>query len=273
MSAERRTVWERIASQPVFVLTSDQDWAPEWAVRRFLERLEPLGLPLHVFRTNPSPFYDGALAAGRIGQGWHPNFLPGSSHGSTIEEVLAYCKRHFPGARTVRTHCFAEDTFRWQALAAAGMIADSQFAALFQARLMPLVHFTGIVRLPVYFNDDVFSHLAGLSLSLDPIRATLFTPGLKILNFHPVWVACNMPGRDHYDHHRSRIFGSVAPAPGVIHEGRGTATVFEEILKEILSAGHPFERFEDLAIECSQFVRRTPEFSPAPAWLGRAGAV
>jgi len=209
-------LWERLASQPVFVLTSDQDWAPEWAVQRLLETPALGEVPLHVFRTNPSPILDAAVRARRIEHGWHPNFMPGSSHGATIPEVIEYCRKHFPGARTVRTHCYAEDTFHWQALAAAGIIADSQYAALFQAGLLPLVHFTGIVRLPVYFNDDAFYQLAAGSLALDVVRPTLFTPGLKILNFHPTFVACNTPSRMHHDRFRAQIFGSASPGPGVI---------------------------------------------------------
>ncbi len=37
------------------------------------------------------------LRPGRITQGWHPNFLPGSDHGDTPEQVIAYCRTQFPG--------------------------------------------------------------------------------------------------------------------------------------------------------------------------------
>src|SRR6266700_978763 len=100
-------LWGRVATEPVFVLTSDQDWAPEWAVSIFLEKIAKWRQPLHVFRTNPSHLLD-AIRKGLIDQGWHPNFMPGSSHGTTVEEVIQYCQQNFSGASTVRGHCFAE---------------------------------------------------------------------------------------------------------------------------------------------------------------------
>ena len=139
----------------MFVLTSDQDWAPEWAIERFVSEVRGYHLPLHIFRTNPSSTLDAVAKEGWIEQGWHPN-LPGSSHGDTIAAVISYCRKHFPGATTVRTHCFAEDTHQWTALAKAGIVADSQVVTFFQGHLLPLVHWTGILRFPVYFEDDVF---------------------------------------------------------------------------------------------------------------------
>ena len=176
--------WSPFLDEPVFALTADQDWAPEWAAESFLHELRTFGVPLHLFRTNPSHAFDSAVRSGEIEQGWHPNFLEGSSHGASIPDVVSYCSRNFPGATTVRSHCFAEDTFSWRALRSAGIVADSQLGTLFQGYLLPVVHWTRIIRLPVYFEDDTFFDLEE-SLNLDNIAPTLFTPGLKILNFHP----------------------------------------------------------------------------------------
>src|SRR6266700_6816063 len=108
-------LWGRVASEPVFVLTADQDWAPEWAIETFLQRLGKWQQPVHVFRTSPSRLLDEAVRDRVIEQGWHPNFMPGSTHGATIDEVVRSCERLVPGARTARAHCFAEDSFRIRA--------------------------------------------------------------------------------------------------------------------------------------------------------------
>ncbi|MFZ0805884.1 MAG: hypothetical protein WAN03_06860, partial [Candidatus Sulfotelmatobacter sp.] len=171
--AER--LWGRVASEPVFVLTGDQDWAPEWAIATYLEKIRQWGQLAHVFRTSPSALLDSALHAGVIDQGWHPNFMPGSTHGSTVDEVVQYCQRNFPGARTARCHCFAEDSYRTRALARAGIVADSQNPTPCQGYLLPMVHFTGILRLPVYLEDDV-AFSADPALSVDVFRKSLFTP-------------------------------------------------------------------------------------------------
>ena len=58
---DAQRLWGRVASEPVFVLTSDQDWAPEWAITTFLKKAKKWDQPLHVFRTSPSAVLDAAL--------------------------------------------------------------------------------------------------------------------------------------------------------------------------------------------------------------------
>jgi len=232
--------------RPVFAFTADQDWAPEWAAELFLAELRRFQIPLHIFRTNPSATFDRAVARGEAEQGWHPNFLAESTHGSSIAEVIEYCKRNFPGATTVRSHCYSEDSFSWRALREAGIEADSQLATRFQGHLLPLHHRTGIVRLPVYFEDDVFFDVHEDGLNLDAIAPTLFTPGLKILNFHPTFVGCNTPSREYHERMKPRIFAPGLTSEGLVWQGRGTMTVLRELLDRILSRGHRFQTFHSV---------------------------
>lgn len=259
-------LWGRIAAEPVFVLTGDQDWAPEWAVAAYLETFAKWSQSVHIFRTNPSPLLDDAAKARAIEQGWHPNFMPGSSHGSTVEEVVQYCQREFPGARTARAHCFAEDSFRIRALAKAGIVADSQNPTPCQGYLLPMVHPAGILRLPVYFEDDVAFDAAG-EFTIDVFRKTLFTPGLKILNFHPTFVGCNTPSLAHYNSVRGRVFGTSEPTEGMRWEGRGTANMLHEIMDQILSAGYRFWGLHSIVDELWSRVKEEPTLLPTGSLL------
>jgi len=255
-------LWGRVATEPVFVFTADQDWAPEWAIAAFLERVHRWGQPVHVFRTSPSLRLDDAARKGVVEQGWHPNFMPGSSHGSTVEEVVQYCQRVFPGARTTRCHCFAEDSYRMRALAKAGILADSQNPTPCQGYLLPMVHFTGILRLPVYFEDDVAFDAADRAFTVDVFRKSLFTPGLKILNFHPTFVGCNTPSLAHYNSVRAKVFDTVQPADGVCWNERGTANMLDELMSEILSAGHTFNSLHSIVNEMLRSIERAPDLLP-----------
>lgn len=255
-------LWGRVATEPVFVMTADQDWSPEWAIEIFLEHMRKWGLPAHVFRTSPSARLDQALEKGFISQGWHPNFMPGSSHGSTVDEVVEYCKRMFPGARTARAHCFAEDSFRMRALAEAGIIADSQNPTACQGYLVPTLHPAGILRLPVYFEDDLAFDAIDRRFTVDVFRESLFTPGLKILNFHPTFVGCNIPSLAQYNSVRGNIFGTTEPAEGVRWNGRGTANMFDELVSEILSSGYKFESFHSVVDELWVRVERNRNVFP-----------
>jgi hypothetical protein len=232
--------------KPFFAMTADQDWAPEWAAEVFLDELRRFHIPLHIFRTNPSAAFDGAVKAGEVEQGWHPNFLPGSSQGTSISEIVDYCKRHFPGASTVRSHCFAENTFSWRALRAAGIVADSQLGTLFQGHLLPVVHWTGIIRLPIYFEDDIFFEIDESELNLDALLPTLFTPGLKILNFHPTFVGCNTPSRSYHERWKDRIFAPDSTAAELRWGGRGTLIILRDLVERILANGYHFHRFQSI---------------------------
>jgi len=258
--------WGRISETPIFVLTSDQDWSPEWAISRFMEEVRNYRLPIHIFRTSPSRILDDAASRGEIEQGWHPNFDPGSSHGETVEAVIDYFKKHFPGQTTVRTHRFSEDSFRLLALRRAGVIADSQTVTRFQGYLTPVVHFSGIIRLPVYFEDDAFFQAAHPALSLTTIHSTLFTPGLKILNFHPTFVGCNVPSQPYYDEYRKEIFGGKEPLR--LFSGRGTLHVFRDMIEIILAEGYRFDTFHRVVSDAVEYIKRAPNLIPSNLFFG-----
>jgi len=262
-------LWAGLCDAPVYALTSDQDWAPEWALERLLEHAQAAGTPLHVFRTNPSPVLDAAAAAEEITQGWHPNFLPGSTHGATTEEVLAACRALVPQARTARSHCFREDTLTLRALAAAGIAVDSQPASMFQPGLVPLLHESGILRLPVFFEDDLFFRWLTPDLDLAPVLATLGSPGLKILNVHATFFACNVPSDAFYEQVRGRVFGSQAAAEGVVHSGRGTADALRELTAAVHAAGASFTSFEQLVSDVlARVAAQRAELPPPFGTLG-----
>src|SRR5262245_51696430 len=93
--------------QPVFVFTTDIDWAPEWAIQEMLRLFDHEQMPLTPFLT-----HDSAALRARYGTpsmraraGLHPNFLPGSSHGERPEQVIDSVCRLWPEAHGFRSHC------------------------------------------------------------------------------------------------------------------------------------------------------------------------
>lgn len=254
-------LWDRMFDEPVFILTSDQDWTPEWAAGDFLNTVNQFSVPVHLFRTNASPTFDQAVADG-AGQGWHPNFFPGSSHGNNEQEVLEWLSARFPGARTARSHVFHESSYEWEKLAAKGIVADSQVCTVYNPEIQPLLHWSGILRLPVFFEDDVFYSYESDKLDLKHVYRYLFTPGLKILNFHATFVACNIPSKPYYEGVKSSIFSSAQPQ-GVWKE-RGTRHVFEELVATILDKGFSFKPLETLVDELLQHIAANQDRFPRP---------
>jgi hypothetical protein len=238
----------RLEQEPVFVLTADQDWAPSWTSKALLDITRAFQVPLHVFRTNACPVLDASRDAGTSTNGWHPNFGSGSSHGATPREVVQHMQTVFPSCRTSRSHRFIESTEAWKELRQAGIVADSQFATLMASAIRPLRHWTGIVRIPVFLEDDIFFEYWPEELPLAAISDSLFSPGLKVLNFHPAFVGCNTPSRDFYESTRDELFDSRGRVDTLVWHKRGTRDVLLELLELIRNRGSAFEKFEDIAM-------------------------
>jgi hypothetical protein len=234
------------------VLTSDQDWAPEWAIEKLLRVAAAWEAPLHVFRTNPSPCLDSTSQPIDVTHGWHPNFAPGSSHGSTPEAVIRYCEESFGPCESVRSHGFVESSEIWQLLAEHGVKFDSQTVTRFQSGLRPLAHWTGIVRLPVWFEDDVWLRLADATADIGRLFPLLRTPGLKILNVHPVLLATNAPSISWYDEHRPQLYG---PGSQPIRSRRGgVADELNRLVRDAHDGGLRFERWDDVATDAAAVI-------------------
>lgn len=229
-------------SKPIFFLTSDQDWAPQWAIESFFEITSDI--PVHMFRTNPCPVTNKAHIHGKITQGWHPNLLPESSHGTTQEEIIEYMIKHFPGCNTARCHTYLTNTHFDRLLYRSGIRADSQIATTYQENLSPINDISGIKRFPVFFEDDVFFHDNAPSLELSPVVKSLFSPGLKIFNIHPTFIACNTPSLKHYAEQKNEIFDSHTPSSKMVYKGKGSRTVFLKLKKHIEERGYKFKCFQ-----------------------------
>ncbi len=118
-----------------------------------------------------------------------------------------------------------------------------------------------MLRLPVYLEDDVFFDLQP-DLNLGAILGTLFTPGLKILNFHPTFIGCNTPSRNYHEERKPRIFAPDSQADALVFQGRGTLTFFRELIGSILEAGYHFESFGSVVGAALEHLKRSRDLIP-----------
>ena len=259
-------MWAELASEPVVVLTGDQDWAPTWATQRQLEIARRHEVPLHLFITHDDPLVreppDGLTL------GLHPNFLPGSTHGDDPAAIVEHCLRLVPGATTARCHHFTESTAWLAELARRGVRAHSADGTLLQAGLVPGLHLSGMLRVPVFLEDDVLLHWAGRVPTVDELRPFLLTPGLKLLSFHPAHVGINSRDEADYAAARSALYGDGEPPS---HGGRGCADLLDELLVETRAQGLRVIGFPELVDRAEALVHAAhPDgilgWSPGAAW-------
>ncbi|MDP6944386.1 MAG: hypothetical protein QF464_09580, partial [Myxococcota bacterium] len=164
----------------------------------------------------------------------------------TLDEVLDTMARWVPEAVGARAHTLMRGTPLLEAYKARGIRYDA--ADIFDGRpgLEAFTSWTGLVRLPIWFEDDV--HLQrGLPCTLEALD--LDTPGLKICTFHPVLVALNASDLEGYASLKRDLAARGIPlteateadfAPHRERERRGVADLFEALVNWL--GAHPDHR-------------------------------
>lgn len=220
-----------LKSNPLVVFTADQDWAPEWACMNFVTDLARFDLPCHLFRTSESPSLDQAYSEKLITQGWHPNFKSNSTHGNSISEVIETMKTLVPKSRTVRAHSYFESSETWKHLFEANQIVESHGPTIMSEGLLPLQMASNLIRVPVFFEDDVLLRDDPVALNSRDLLRKIETPGLKVFDFHPVHLGINSRSLEHYNSSRPYLQDECFFKESMIL--RGVRTLFIEVIEFI----------------------------------------
>jgi ubiquinone/menaquinone biosynthesis C-methylase UbiE len=234
-------------NMPVFSMTADVDWASEYCIQDFLDLVKAFDIKPTVYGTHRSEVLDRAYRAGDIEVGVHPNFLPGSTHGEDVKSVIDHVFRLFPNARSFRSHCFYDTSPMAAEMKRRGIHYDSNLCLYQQHNLVPLRHSSGILRFPVFWEDDTHWNTTDGDWELDHFLERFLTPGLKVLNFHPFNVAANTPNAETYYRTKKHIttFGPDDVA-ALRKSGPGTRTFLLALLERLKKRGFHFHTLGEL---------------------------
>lgn len=94
--------------RPIFVMTSDVDWAADACIADIIEEAARFEIHIAFMATGESAELRRRAALGQVEIGIHPNFLPGSTHGSSVEAVISTMTGLFPEASFFRSHSFVD---------------------------------------------------------------------------------------------------------------------------------------------------------------------
>ena len=92
-----------------YALTFDIDWAPDFAILHCLELLDDARCKATFFATHSTPLNQEIVNRGH-NLGIHPNFLPNSSQGSSVQEIISECLSYAPDAWCMRTHALVQSS-------------------------------------------------------------------------------------------------------------------------------------------------------------------
>ena len=160
--------------------------------------------------------------------------------------MLDFLAQMVPEARGVRAHGLLMSTALLVEYGRRGLVYESSYLLEGTPGLTPAVAWNGVVRLPIYWEDDV-QMLHGRAFQLDDLG--LGRPGLKIFNFHPVHVALNSPDLHAYHRLRDHLTAAGRPLVEATPEDferfrtrgvPGTADLLDELLGWL--SHHPAQR-------------------------------
>jgi len=219
----------------VIVLTSDQDWAPSWATADLLQQWRDAGVAGTFFVTNACESLAGVGRDDEIELAWHPNFMVGSSHGSTPAEVLDTLRELVPNALGARAHYLVRSTALLEEYARQGLLYEASDLMDGQSGLCAIPSWNSVVRVPIYWADDVHA-MHGRTFALSSMD--MGAPGLKVFAFHPIHVALNTRTLDGYRAFHAAMSATGRPMTEASREevarfredGPGTADLLTELL-------------------------------------------
>lgn len=166
------------------ILSFDIDWAPEFMIEDFLNITEKINIT--IFNTHKSKILT-TIDKNRISLGIHPNLQKNSSQGNTNLKVENFVKKN-GNMEYLRFHLLGHSYRDLKFFANKGSKIDSSVLLINQNYLSPLYHpDIDLVRVPYIWED-------GMTLNFKTnIRKSLnlYSPGLKILDFHPIDIYLN----------------------------------------------------------------------------------
>jgi hypothetical protein len=228
-------------------LTFDLDWAPDFALEDLRELLGQSGAATTVFCTHRSDGVDRIVALPGIETAIHPNFLGASDEEGKLRELLGW----FPGVRGVRNHRLYYHSGLAPLFRKAGLLYLSNDLLFLEPDLRPYRDWAGLVRLPIYWEDDI--HCACFGDRFEERDLALDRSGLRILNFHPVHLYLNTNDLRWYQAHKEEIRDE-RKARSMRRPGRGIRTLFEGLLGRLRAA-----ELETLGATADRFVAAHPD--------------
>ena len=247
---------------PLFCLTSDTDWASDYCIGELLRFAGDVGIAPTVFATHSTTVLQDGVEVGI-----HPNFLPGSTHGTDPKSVVDNILAAYPQARSFRSHHFVDSSDVACEMFRRGLLYDSNLCLHLQDNIVPLRTGSGPIRFPVFWEDDAHWRWEHGDWCVEHYLERFTTHGLKILNIHPFFFAANIPSQEYYEkvkHHIKTL--SADSVREVRYDGPGVRTFAEMLLKGLRNRGFQFHTLHQLYEMTSRQLKAERERAAVPVY-------
>jgi len=218
------------------VITLDIDWAPNYMINFVADELRKRKIRATWFATHTNEVIKGLETDPLFEVGIHPK-------GQSVDEVDKKIKERkvdFPSAISIRTHGLLQaSSLRKIERLKYNLLIDSSTYLRGMANISPFfTYYDGepLFNVPFFWAEDGEFYTPGPSLDITPI---INTPGLKVLDFHPVHIYLNSPSMKPYNDAKSEMHPKRLPdwnkgkVEGFVHHERGIRTMFLDLLEHL----------------------------------------
>lgn len=250
----------------------DIDWAPDFMIDELTALLARAPRPFTVFCTHDSPATRRLLALPGCEAALHPNFLAAAEPGSDTAplatreaRVLDDLRARFPDARGVRNHALYYHSRLLALFHRADIAYLSNDLCFLAPGLAPHRDWSGLVRVPIYWEDDV--HCVYFDQRFDLDALAMDRPGLQVFNFHPVHVYLNTADLCAYQRAKPALADRARAEP-LRRQGAGVRALLEALLAAV-----PAARCRTVGAVAGAFDRVHPYTGRYADYLARAEAL
>ena len=218
------------------VVTLDVDWAPQFVVEDVAQLLADRGVAATWFVTHDSPALEALRSERDLFElGIHPNFLPGSTQGTSPDEVLDGLLALVPEAVSVRSHRLVQSAELFATMARRPQleIESSTFLPRMPG-VRPVVQRSEggqLLQVPFVWSDDYEMLEDEPCWEPEPLLAL---DGLAVLAFHPIHVYLNLASLRDYAALKRRLPAVAEAGRRELEEltrpGEGARTLFRRLL-------------------------------------------
>ncbi len=209
-------------------LTTDIDWAPDYANELVFDIVANHDYEITAFATHDSPLLRRPPSHVEIGL--HPdNTRPDPAHG--VRDKIAALKDLYPEAVGLRCHrnFFGQNIA--DLAAQAGIRYDVSNILWNQPFCLSHIDYNGMVRFSYMWEDGIH---CDQKVPFDISEINICSPGLKILNIHPILIYLNAPD-DNYRRQVTKRYSALANAPkkeidADVFGGYGIASFWKDLL-------------------------------------------
>lgn len=229
------TIWD---DQPVFCFTSDIDWCTDVAWQTIHKTYVSHNIRPTYFLTHDSPFLSTLKNENSCDFGIHPNFVSGSSHGSSTQEIIKTVLDISGPTQLCRTHRYIDGNDWSYPLYENGIRIDVTGCTRQEYGIRPLMMNSGIIKVFTFWEDGSYSEYAK-DWSLNTLKNKLRTPGIKVFNTHPTNFAFNVQDRKFYQYlkenfkNKGWINATQDEIQDLEQQGNGPKTLLPEVLRYI----------------------------------------